>query len=148
MSFTTAEIDYLRSQLLGRLATVGANGVVQANPVGFRIDSDGTVVIGGRSMATTRKYRNVAATGRVALVVDDIVSRNPWTVRGIEIRGRAEATATAEPVIPGTTTDIIRIFPERVISWGVEPGSTGMTSRREVSDSDGSSSASASAEAT
>lgn len=143
MSFTTAEIDYLRSQPLGRLATVGADGVVQANSVGFRID-DGTIVVGGHSLAMGRKYRNVAATGRAALVVDDLVSPNPWTVRGIEIRGRAQATITAEPPIPGTASDIIRIFPESVFTWGVEPGSTGMTRRREVSDNAGPSSASAS----
>jgi pyridoxamine 5'-phosphate oxidase family protein len=144
MRFTTAEIDYLESQPLGRLATVGADGVVQANPVGFRIDDDGTIVIGGYKMATSRKYRNAAATGRAALVVDDIVSRDPRTVRGIEIRGRAEATTTAGPPSRGTATDIIRIFPESVFTWGIEPGSTGMARRHEVSDRAGSSSPTAS----
>jgi pyridoxamine 5'-phosphate oxidase family protein len=105
MTFTPAELDYLRSQPLGRLATVDADGVPQVNPVGFRITSSGDVLIGGIAMAKTRKYHNVAATGRAALVIDDLASRDPWTVRGIEIRGRAEATTSDRPPIrePRTT---------------------------------------------
>jgi pyridoxamine 5'-phosphate oxidase family protein len=129
MAFTPAELDYLRSQPLGRLATVGTDGVVQVNPVGFRVTADGSFLIGGRSLATTRKYRNVASTGRAALVVDDLVSRDPWTVRGIEVRGRAEATTVDEPPIRGTTTDVIRLHPDTVFSWGIEPGAAAMTRR-------------------
>lgn len=133
MAFTSAELDYLASQPLGRLATVGADGVVQVNPVAYRIQADGTVVIGGYRMAATRKYHNVAHTGRAALVVDDIVSREPWQVRGVEIRGRAEAATGAEPPMPGMTSDVIRIHPETVFTWGLEPGADGMTRRREAS---------------
>jgi pyridoxamine 5'-phosphate oxidase family protein len=132
MAFTTAELEYLASQPLGRLATVGADGVVQANPVGFRVEDEGTIVIGGYAMARTRKDRNVAATGRAALVVDDLKSRQPWQVRGIEIRGWAEATTDAEPPMAGTTTDVIRIHPETVFTWGIEPGADGMARRRET----------------
>ncbi|HEX6568145.1 MAG TPA: PPOX class F420-dependent oxidoreductase [Acidimicrobiales bacterium] len=133
MAFTRAELEYLRSQPLGRLATVGADGVVQVNPVGFRVTADGALVIGGRSMAATRKYRNVAETGRAALVVDDLVSRDPWTVRGIEIRGRAEATTVDRPPIPGTTTAVIRLHSDTVFTWGIEPGAAGMSRRDESS---------------
>lgn len=131
MAFTAAELEYLASQPLGRLATVGADGVVQANPVGFRVEDAGTIVIGGYRMGATRKFRNVAETGRVALVVDDLKSRQPWQVRGIEIRGRAEAATDAEPPMPGTTAEVIRIHPETVFTWGVEPGEGTMTRRRE-----------------
>ena len=129
MTFTPAEIEYLRSQPLGRLATVGADGVVQVNPVGFRVRADGTFVIGGRSLGTTRKYRNVAETGRAAIVIDDLVTRDPWTVRGIEVRGRAEATVADEPPLPGMTTDVIRIHPDTVFTWGIDPAAPGMTRR-------------------
>jgi pyridoxamine 5'-phosphate oxidase family protein len=129
MEFTPAEIEYLRSQPLGRLATVGADGVVQVNPVGFRVMADGSFVIGGRAMATTRKYRNIDQTGRAALVIDDLASRDPWTVRGIEVRGRAEATTVEQPAIQGTTTDVIRLHADTVFTWGVEPGVTAMTRR-------------------
>lgn len=131
MPFTSAELAYLSSQTLGRLATVGADGVVQVNPVGFRVLADGAVVIGGYAMGRTRKFRNVAETGRAALVVDDIRSRDPWEVRGIEIRGPAEAVTLDEPPIRGTTADVIRIIPETVFTWGLEPGAAGMTRRRE-----------------
>jgi PPOX class F420-dependent enzyme/OxyR family protein len=79
MPFTTAELAYLSSQALGRLATVGADGVVQVNPVGFRILADGAVVIGGYAMAKTRKFRNVA----------DTAGRRWWsTTSGPATRGR------------------------------------------------------------
>lgn len=129
MTFTPAELDYLRSQPLGRLATVDAGGSPQVNPVGFRVTSSGDVLIGGYAMARTRKYRNVAATGRAALVIDDLASRDPWTVRGIEIRGRAEATTVDDPPIPGTTTEVIRLHPDTVFTWGVETADQHMTRR-------------------
>lgn len=137
MTFTPAELDYLRSQTLGRLATVAADGAVQVNPVGFRVEADGTFVIGGYSMGTTRKFRNVAATGRAAIVVDDVASRDPWRVRGIEVRGRAEATTVGEPPIPGTTTDVIRVHPDTVFSWGIDPDSPGMARRDAAGDAPG-----------
>lgn len=129
MTFTPAELDYLRSQPLGRLATVDADGSPQVNPVGFRVTSSGDVLIGGYAMAKTRKYRNVAATGRAALVIDDLASRDPWTVRGIEVRGRAEATTVDDPPIPGTTTEVIRLHPDTVFTWGVEATDQRMTRR-------------------
>ena len=129
MTFTPAELDYLRSQPLGRLATVDADGSPQVNPVGFRVTSSGDVLIGGHAMAKTRKYRNVAATGRAALVIDDLASRDPWTVRGIEVRGRAEATTVDDPPIPGTTTEVIRLHPDTVFTWGVEASDQRMTRR-------------------
>lgn len=132
--FTAAELDYLRSQPLGRLATVSADGAPQVNPVGFRITSAGDVHIGGYAMARTRKFRNVAATGRAALVIDDLASREPWTVRGIEIRGRAEATTVDRSPMPGTTNDVIVIHPETIFTWGVEATDQRMTKRTTLDD--------------
>ena len=129
MAFTPAELEYLSSQPLGRLATYGADGVVQVNPVAVFPQDDGSIVIGGYRMAGTRKFRNVAATGRAAVVVDDLVSRDPWTVRGIEVRGPAEATTADEPPMPGMTLDVIRLRPEAVFSWGIDPESPGVTRR-------------------
>lgn len=69
-------------------------------------------------MSTSRKFRNVADNGRVAFVVDDITSTSPWRVRCLEIRGRAEALTV--PAAEGTDPGVIRIHPERIISFGVE----------------------------
>jgi pyridoxamine 5'-phosphate oxidase family protein len=76
--------------------------------------------IGGVALAGTRKFRNVAANGRVAFVVDDIVSFDPWQVRGVEIRGEAEVLTGRQPPMNGFSAEIIRIHPRRIISWGVD----------------------------
>ena len=41
-------------------------------------------------MSKSQKFRNVARNPKVAFVVDDITSRDPWRVRCLEIRGTAE----------------------------------------------------------
>ncbi len=130
--FTQAELDYLASQRLGRLATAGPGGRLQNNPVGFHVDAAaGTIDIGGWNMGASQKFRNVRANGRVAFVVDDLVSEQPWVVRGLEIRGRAEALTDAEPPQPFMSREVIRIYPERVYGWGIEPGREG-SYRRDV----------------
>ena len=130
--FTQAELDYLASQRLGRLATVAPSGMPQNNPVGFAVDAAaGTIDIGGWNMAASQKFRNVRANGRVAFVIDDLVTVQPWVVRGLEIRGRAEALTGAEPPQPFMSGEIIRIHPERIFGWGIEPGREGMY-RRDV----------------
>jgi len=121
MSFTSAELAYLATQRLGRLATVQPDGTLQVSPVGFRYNSvTGTIDIGGFNMAASRKFRNVAENGRAAFVVDDIASVQPWRVRCVEIRGRAEALRQQAGQPQGFSAEIIRIYPDRVISFGLE----------------------------
>jgi pyridoxamine 5'-phosphate oxidase family protein len=104
----------------------------QNNPVGFAVDAAaGTIDIGGWNMAASQKFRNVRANGLVAFVVDDLVTVQPWVVRGLEIRGRAEALTDAEPPQSFMSGEIIRIHPERIFGWGIEPGREGMY-RRDV----------------
>jgi pyridoxamine 5'-phosphate oxidase family protein len=130
MILTEAEIAYLAGQPLGRLATVSPDGMPQVNPVGFRYDPDlGVIDIGGHGLGASKKFRNVAAGSRAALVVDDLVSRQPWQVRGLEIRGDAETLTGQDPLMPGFSPELIRIRPRRVISWGIEPGQGGMRGR-------------------
>ena len=130
MTFTESERDYLASQPLGPLATVDKNGHPQNSPVGFAYDEvSGTIEIGGWTMGTTRKFANVVTTPFASLVVDDLVSRDPWTVRGIEIRGRAEALRGQEPRNSYSSPDVIRIHPTRIISWGLDAESPGMRGR-------------------
>ncbi len=131
MSFTEAERSYLDGQLLGRLATVDANGVPQVNPVGFFLDEEtGDVLVGGRDLARSRKFRNVRANPHAALVVDDLASTSPWRPRGVEIRGTAEALTDVDPPRPGMSHAVIRIRPDWIGSWGVEPDTTGLQVRR------------------
>jgi pyridoxamine 5'-phosphate oxidase family protein len=131
MLLTTDELDYLDSQPLGRLATVDGDGAPQNNPVGVFVDrGTGDVLIGGFDLARTRKFRNVAGNPRVALVVDDLVSTSPWTVRGVEIRGDAMALTDVDPPRPGMSRATIRITPTWVGSWGIEGSREGLTVRR------------------
>jgi len=121
MTLTATEIDYLAGQPIGRLATAQPDGTLQVNPVGFAYNATtGTIDIGGYSMSSSRKYRNVADNGRVAFVVDDVVSTSPWRVRFLEIRGRAEVVG--EPVDSASRVDgaIIRIHPHRIISFALD----------------------------
>ena len=128
MTLTPAERDYLAGQPLGRLATRRPDGSLQNNPVGFSYNElTGTIDISGRALGATHKFQNVAANGAVALVIDDLVSMSPWTVRGVEIRGHAEALVGQTPRSSYSSSEIIRIYPRRVISWGIgpEPGMHG-----------------------
>ena len=128
--FTDTELAYLGSQRLGRLANVDAGGAPKNNPVGFRYNPDlVTVDIFGLNMGATRKYRNVLSHPEVALVVDDIASVDPWVVRGVEIRGRAEALDAQSPPRAGMSRQIIRVHPRRIISWGVDPDHPGINAR-------------------
>jgi len=125
------ERQYLQSQPLARLATVDAQGAPQNSPVGaFLDDETGDILIGGHAMGATRKFRNVKANGQVALVVDDLVSRDPWTVRGLEIRGTAVALEAVDPPVPFMSREVIRITPTWISSWGVDPGNPERQIRR------------------
>lgn len=70
--FNDSELRYLRSgRRLGRLATVGPDGMPHVAPVGWSVGADGaTIEIGGHDMASTKKFRDVARTGRAAIVID------------------------------------------------------------------------------
>ncbi|HEX3647627.1 MAG TPA: PPOX class F420-dependent oxidoreductase, partial [Pseudonocardiaceae bacterium] len=116
-----AELAYLASQRLGRLATIDRDGNPQNNPVSFRYNAEfDSIDIGGFGMGASRKFRNVSRNERVAFVVDDIASVDPWRVRCVEIRGTAEALTGQEPQRPGMSGELIRVRPRRVISFGIE----------------------------
>ncbi len=120
-SFTTGEIAYLQSQRLGRIATVGPDGQPHVVPVGFRYNPETkTIDVGGHGFVLSKKWRDVQNNPKVAIVVDDIASVNPWRVRGVEVRGEAEVLRTGGQTIgPGYDPEMFRISPKRVVSWGI-----------------------------
>jgi pyridoxamine 5'-phosphate oxidase family protein len=121
MTFTEAEIEYLETQQLGRLATIQPDGSPQVKPVGFRYNPElGTIDIAGFAMSVSQKFRNVGRDARAALIVDDIASTEPWRVRFLEIRGTAEATGATAGADGSADTAIIRIHPVRILSFGIE----------------------------
>ncbi|MHB8619778.1 MAG: PPOX class F420-dependent oxidoreductase [Chloroflexota bacterium] len=136
MTFTDAEVAYLAAQRLGRLATAQPDGTLQVSPVGFAYNPAlGTIDIGGHNMATSRKFRNVAEGSRVAFVVDDLASIQPWQVRCLEIRGQAQALIEPDDSTAPLPGPIIRIHPRRIISFGIDPGNPA-AGKRDVSAGD------------
>jgi pyridoxamine 5'-phosphate oxidase family protein len=112
--FTEPELRYLTGgRQLGRIATVGADGTPHVVPVAwiYNAASD-TIDIGGFELERSKKFRDIARTGRAAIVIDDLESVDPWRPRGVEVRGQGEAIALPTP--------LIRIVPERIVSWGLE----------------------------
>jgi pyridoxamine 5'-phosphate oxidase family protein len=114
MSFTEEEIAYLRSQPVARIATVSPDGQPDVSPVGYEFD--GTYFyVGGHDPAKTRKFRYVeAGNTRVALVIDDLVSTNPWTPRFLRVYGTAEIVERQGQLGPGP---YLRITP--TTSWSI-----------------------------
>ena len=120
MAFTPAEVDYLTSQPLARLATVAPGGQPDVVPVAFEFDGDAFWVGGnGDSVLSTRKARNVVDGNRqVALVIDDMVSFDPFIARGIRVYGVADPPVQRDGLVgPGF---YIRVRPLRSWSWNME----------------------------
>jgi pyridoxamine 5'-phosphate oxidase family protein len=119
--FTDEEIEYLKSQFLGRLATGGPDGQPHVVPVGFRYNAElDTIDIGGHDFARRKKYQDVQRNPRVAFLVDDLASVDPWRVRGIEVRGEAEVlTSGGEALGPGFAPEMFRLRARRIVSWGI-----------------------------
>ena len=119
--FTKAELEYLvGGRQLGRIATVGTDGTPHVVPVGFIYNAArDTIDVGGRELARSKKFRDVERSGRVAIVIDDLESIDPWRPRAVVVRGRGEAIALPTP--------LIRVHPERIISWGLGSASSART---------------------
>ena len=98
VDFSEAELDFLRSQRIARLATVSPAGWPHVMPVmyelrdgGFEFDADGA------------KLRNLEQEARAALVVDGMGPR-----RGISVQGQTRVIGPER----------VRLEPERRYSWG------------------------------
>jgi pyridoxamine 5'-phosphate oxidase family protein len=127
MTFTPEEIAYLRSQPLARLATRSPDGQPDVVPVAFEFDGEGFWIGGsGASVLATRKVRNVRAGCReVALVVDDMMSFDPFIARGIRVYGVAEEPIERTGMVgPG---HYMRVTPKVSWSWNMEGAPVGDT---------------------
>ncbi len=87
--FTDAELRYLTGgRQLGRLATVGADGTPHVVPVGWIYNAARDAIeIGGIDLERSKKFRDIARTGRAAIVIDDLETRT----RGARGRSRSAA---------------------------------------------------------
>ena len=125
-AFTQREVDYLRSQPLMRFASASPTGRPDVAAVVFEVDGD-DIVTAGFDIAKTVRYRNIQANPRAAVVVDDLAAVEPWTPRGIKVRGRVR--------IEGDDSgQRFRITPEVIWSWGINDPAPGipMMERREI----------------
>lgn len=119
MTFTQDEISYLTSQPLARFSTVSPDGQPDVVPVSFEFDGTSFWVGGnGEPVLATRKIRNVVAGRRhVALVIDDLVSLDPFIARGVRIYGRASDPIERVGLVgPGF---YMRIAPITSWSWNM-----------------------------
>ena len=115
MSFTAEEVAYLRSQPLARFASLSGEGQPDVVPVSFEFDGTYFWIGGsGASVFMTRKFRNVmSGNAQVALVVDDMISFDPFVARGIRVYGKASQPIERVGIVgPGV---YLRITP--TISW-------------------------------
>jgi pyridoxamine 5'-phosphate oxidase family protein len=129
-AFTQSEIEYLTSQGLARLATVGPDGQPHVVPVTFIFNAEEDAIdVGGVDFGATKKWRDARQNPRVTFLLDD-VRPDPRRARAIEVRGRAEALASGggsiNPRFPNFAEEFLRIRPTRILSWGLA-GADGTT---------------------
>ena len=115
--FSQKELEYLREQGVGRLATVSRKQIPQVTPVGFGVDEDRIYV---NIQHTSKKARNIRHNPRVSFVVDDAP---PWdgTADGLHyvlISGKAELISSGELHEKGRAL-IEEKFPGYEEKWGV-----------------------------
>jgi pyridoxamine 5'-phosphate oxidase family protein len=100
MVLNSAELEFLRSQRIGRFATVGPSGWPHVAPVMYTVDDDGALEFDVDGV----KLRNLTAEPRAAMAVDAMGPK-----RGLTMQGYARLIA------PGRA----RLEPVRKFSWGL-----------------------------
>jgi pyridoxamine 5'-phosphate oxidase family protein len=111
--FTDLEVAYLHSQRLPRLATASASGQPDVYAVGFGLEGD-AIVSGGIDLTKTVRFRHLKENPRATIVIDDLASTDPFSPRGVKVRG-----AAAIEEHEGSWR--VRIEPEVIWSWGINP---------------------------
>jgi pyridoxamine 5'-phosphate oxidase family protein len=100
MVFSDAELEFLRSQRIGRFATVGPTGWPHVVPVMYSVDDSGALEFDVDGI----KLRNIQAEPRAAMVVDAMGPK-----RGMSIQGHASVIGPERA----------RLEPSRKFSWGL-----------------------------
>jgi pyridoxamine 5'-phosphate oxidase family protein len=100
MVFSHAELEFLRSQRIGRFATVGSSGWPHVAPVMYAVDDSGALEFDVDGV----KLRNLTAEPRAAMVVDAMGPK-----RGVAMQGRVELIGPERA----------RLQPLRKFSWGL-----------------------------
>src|SRR5437879_13888097 len=99
-AFTDAELEFLRSQRIGRFATVGPSGWPHVAPVMYTMNDDGSLDFDVDGV----KLRNLVAEPRGAMVVDAMGPK-----RGAALQGQVELIAPERAPFK----------PVRKFAWGI-----------------------------
>jgi pyridoxamine 5'-phosphate oxidase family protein len=100
MIYTPAELEFLKSQRIARLATVGPSGWPHVMPVAYSLTDAGELDFDVDGV----KLRNLTQEPRAGMVVDGMGPR-----RGVSVQG------TAELIGP----ERARLKPVHKFSWGL-----------------------------
>jgi pyridoxamine 5'-phosphate oxidase family protein len=139
-AFTDAELEFLNSQRLGRLATVGADGMPHIVPVAVFYDPEAdALVIGANAqfgeavMAASKKFRDAQRRPKAAVVFDDPGPRI------LEVRGDTETRLDGGEEVGARLGAPFRfcaawilIRPRRIVSLGLNGGTRFESSARDV----------------
>jgi len=92
--------------------------------VPFGVDFDGNYFyVGGMNLLKSTKYKNVLQNNKVAIVIDDLKSVDPWDPRGKKIYGTADIVTRQGGYmdrIDHPNPGHIRIGPKKKWSWGID----------------------------
>ena len=136
MKLTKAETDFIKDQGVGRIATIGPDGMPHNVAVCPVLDRERIYVGSDKNAA---KVRNIGANPKVAIVFD--VYRDSWkNLRGVMLSCTARLVDHKDfkrirrklyAKYPHYETDaaldpadsvILELIPEKKFSWGLNPG--------------------------
>src|SRR5918911_362041 len=136
--FSQKEVEHIKSQRLARIATAAPSSSPSSSskkeqgeyitiqpdvvPVGFDFDGD-YFYIGGLNILKSTKYKNVLKNNKVAIVIDDLKSVDPWDPRGVKVYGTADIVNRQGGYMEGTghaNPSYIRVIPDKKWSWGIK----------------------------
>jgi len=115
--FSQKELEFLRKQQVGRLATVSRDQFPHATPVAYATDEERLYL---NIKYDSKKARNIRENPRVAFVVDDFPS---WEkIRGVLVRGKAELISKGKLHQIGRDL-IYKKYPKYQESYPIQEGS-------------------------
>jgi pyridoxamine 5'-phosphate oxidase family protein len=125
--FTDGELEYLRTQTMGRLATIGRDGRPHIVPLTYAYnEAEDTIDLGGIDFASGKKWRDAKGNPNVTFLIDDF---SPEGAHAVEIRGDAElheqGGSQINPRFPNFVEQFIRLRPRHIVSWGVDDEESG-----------------------
>jgi pyridoxamine 5'-phosphate oxidase family protein len=87
--FTEDEVKFVTQSRLARVATASREGQPHVVPVAYEFDGT-AFYFSGWNLRKSLKFKNLMENEKVALVIDDLLTVDPWRPRGLEVRGKAK----------------------------------------------------------